>query len=171
MTPLFGQFTRSLSLLTPLLAGLTLVIMSLLPLDLTGGWLIVPALPLMAIHYWGLVRPDLMPPLAVFFIGLSFDILSGGPVGLYAFVYLATYAVLLSQRRLILARLMHQPWVGFAITMGIACVIGWLAGSVVARQALSPAPFMVQCLVSVVVYPLIERVLHFLQLRIQRELG
>ena len=43
---------------------------------------------LMAIYYWSIYRPTLLPPLLVFFAGLALDFLTGMPPGLSAVLFL-----------------------------------------------------------------------------------
>ncbi len=52
----------------------------------------LPFLPVVAIHYWGLRRPELVPEWFVFMAGLCLDTLTHGPLGYWALVYLAAYA-------------------------------------------------------------------------------
>src|SRR3546814_21027658 len=58
----------------------------------------MPAFALMAVYYWAVVRPNMFPVYAVFLIGLFTDLLSAGPIGLWCFVYVVTYAIVLTQR-------------------------------------------------------------------------
>jgi len=72
---------RFLSALVPVLCGFLAVLVSNLPLSLTNGLVPAPLLGLVPIYFWGLVRPDLMTPAAVFGIGLFQDINGGRPAG------------------------------------------------------------------------------------------
>src|SRR6185312_3601712 len=82
---------RLLAAMMPLLLAIGLVLLVNLPVSLTGRLLPAPVLALAAVYYWVLVRPDLMPPPAVFIVGLLEDVLSGGPPGLWAAGFLAAY--------------------------------------------------------------------------------
>ena len=62
------------------------VLISNLPISLTGGLVPPPLLGLMPVYFWCLVRPDLMTPAAVFAIGVLQDMLSGGPPGVWTAV-------------------------------------------------------------------------------------
>ena len=73
---------------------------------------IVPSLAIIAIYYWVIYRPDLMPGWAVFLLGLIQDLLGGGPVGVHALVFLLLVATLLTTLRWILIALfVDQLWI------------------------------------------------------------
>ena len=88
--------------LTPSLIACALVILSVLPLHIPSYSSVVPSLALMAVFYWSLHRPDLLPAVAVFLVGILYDILTGGPMGVQAFILLVVYWVTGSQRQLFL---------------------------------------------------------------------
>ena len=56
--------------LTPFLFSLVLVVLNLVPLQLPGYSVISPNFALMAVYYWALHRPSLLPSGAVFLVGL-----------------------------------------------------------------------------------------------------
>ncbi len=170
MGPLTARFAQGLAVSTPILTAISLIFLSLVPLRLPGDVFATPALALMPIYFWGLYRPDLMPPLAVFGIGVIQDFVTGGPIGLWAFIYLAVYGALLAQRQLIMARMSHRMWYGFSLTAIAAAIIAWVAGTIVYGQFLNPWPLASQAALSIALYPLIGRVLAMLHVRMQREL-
>lgn len=51
----------------------------------------LPLLPLVAIHYWTLRHPQLIPEWLVFVIGLCLDVLTHGPLGYWSLIYLVGY--------------------------------------------------------------------------------
>lgn len=55
--------------------------------------LALPLLPYLVIHYWTLRRGAAVPDWLVFAAGLSFDLLSDGPLGYWSLVYLLGYAL------------------------------------------------------------------------------
>jgi rod shape-determining protein MreD len=50
--------------------------------------LALPLLPLSAIHFWSLRRPSALPAVAVFLTGLFIDVMTFGPLGFWALIYL-----------------------------------------------------------------------------------
>ena len=51
----------------------------------------LPMLPVIAVHFWSLRHPSLVPEWYVFAVGLVLDVLTHGPLGYWALVYLITH--------------------------------------------------------------------------------
>jgi rod shape-determining protein MreD len=111
---------RFLSALVPFLCGVLAVLFSNLPLSFTNGLVPAPLLALVPIYFWCLVRPDLMPPGAVFGIGLFQDIMAGGPPGVWTLSFVVTYAVIERQRE------------AFAGLSGLGAVLGFATAALIA---------------------------------------
>jgi rod shape-determining protein MreD len=165
-----SRLTQWSAAVTPFMTGVFLILLTLLPFNVSGGWLVTPALPLMAVYFWALYRPDLMPPGVVFTLGLLTDFMSSSFLGLWAFVFLVAYAFVSTQRSNLLTRVSHRIWFGFGLVMSIATVTTWLFTSIVFTEFLSPWPFLVQGVLSVLLYPLVGRVLAIFHARLQRDL-
>src|SRR5271157_5764774 len=83
----------------PFVTTLVFALISLVPLHLPGFAVITPAFSLMALYHWTVYRPNLLPPISVFVLGLVLDLLSGAPyVGLSAGIFLVARTVLLTNR-------------------------------------------------------------------------
>src|SRR3546814_20093008 len=61
------------------------LLLSFVPIGRIFGSSSMPDFALMAIYYWAVVRPNMFPVYAVFVVGLLTDLLSAGPIGLWAF--------------------------------------------------------------------------------------
>lgn len=164
-----SRLSQWLSAITPFMTGVVLVFFTLMPFSIAGGLFVTPAFPLMAVYFWSLYRPDLMPATAVFALGLMQDFMSGSVLGLWSFVYLVAFAFVTGQRANLLHRISHRVWFGFGIVMSVAAATAWLFGSVVFAEFLSPAPFLAQAALSILIYPLVGRVLSLFHVRLQRE--
>jgi rod shape-determining protein MreD len=141
--------------LTPLLVSLCLVMVSVLPLRLPEVSHIVPALALMAVYYWGLHRADLLPALAIFVIGILQDILSGGPPGMNAMIFLAVFGVCVSQRRFFYGKSFLVVWWGFMVVAAGALVLEWAISAVFAGSMISPRPAYYKYLMTIAIYPIV----------------
>lgn len=140
---------------TPFLLALTLVIVNLIPLHLTGYAAISPDLALMAVYYWALHRPSLMPAIAVFIIGLFQDFLSGGPIGLSAGTLILVFAVAVSQARFFYGKSFLVVWWGFMmVSVGVA-TIQWIAVSIFFGTLISPDPAFFECVMNIAGYPIL----------------
>ena len=92
--------------------------------------------------------------LSVFFIGLLQDLLTGGPLGLWAAVYLVTQYIVLSQRAYFLGREQKVVWIGFAMAALGASMILWLVMSLMAGLMLPIRGLFYQMFATVMIYPL-----------------
>lgn len=138
----------------PTLLGLFGVIMLALPVRFLEGAVPAPIIPLVVVFFWSIYGPDYMPPLSVFFIGLLQDLLTGGPLGLWPAVYLATQFIVLSQRPYFLGREQKVVWIGFALAATGASVILWLVMSLMAGVLLPIRGLLYQMFATVMIYPL-----------------
>jgi len=138
---------------TPTLLTLLLIILDAIPLRVPQLAVIMPAFALMAVYYWTLYRPDLVPAPAVFGIGLFQDILGGGPLGVDAFVLLAVHGVVLTQRRVLMRRPFAVGWAGFvAVALG-AFVVNWIVMAVLSLSLFNPLAAGLQYVMTVALYP------------------
>jgi len=123
-----------------------------LPLSLLGGIVPPPLLGLMAIYFWSLVRPDLMPPFWAFAIGVLEDLLSGGPPGVWAVAFITTYAVIDRQRDMFAGLSGLGAIVGFATAGAIACATAYAVVAVYYWHIPPLAPVMGELAMSVICY-------------------
>ncbi len=156
MKQTFGQrldiYTRN-SL--PVLVTLVLVVVNVIPLHIPGLSRIAPILPLMAVYQWTVYRPKLMPPLAVFFIGLMYDILSGTPIGVNAVVFLAVYGVIIYQQRFFAGKSFLVVWFGFGIVALGASILSWTLVSILSASIVEPRAAVFQYLLNFGFFPVL----------------
>ena len=117
-----------------------LVVPGLLPLG--APWLseTMPHFAMIAVFYWTLYRPDLLPAAAVFLVGLLCDILAGHPTGLTALTLLAVHVVVQNQRQAFVLRSFPIVWGGFALIAAGAFLAMWLLTCLLAlRLVVAPA--------------------------------
>jgi rod shape-determining protein MreD len=139
--------------LFPFAFSVLLVILSVVPVPIPGYGLVVPALGLMCVYYWAIHRPDLLPAVAVFVLGLLQDILSGAPTGVNALVLLLVYAVMRNQRRPFLGKPFPVMWVGFLFVAPCAIFVEWLVTCAAFGRLVPPNTAFVQLLLTVALYP------------------
>ena len=159
------QLSAVMERLIPLLVGIFCVMLTLLPWGTSTNFLVPPAFALMAVFHWALYRPDLMPPVSVFLIGVYHDLASGGPIGLWALIYLFTYGVVVSQRLFFIGRPFFAIWLAFGIIAVVSGLIVWTASGLYFGAVLSPVPALVQALVSFVLFPVLGRFFSMIQHR------
>jgi rod shape-determining protein MreD len=145
---------RLLLAASPSALAIVLVLLASLPWGLPQFAMLSPMVGLAAVYYWTVHRPDLMPPLGAFAIGLVADLISGEPLGLHAFVLTLAQAVALLNRRALAGESFLLVWLGFAAITAMAGAAQWLCASLFWWTLLSPRALIAQAAVTVAVYPL-----------------
>jgi rod shape-determining protein MreD len=162
-------FQRDIGLVNRLMPTMTAamcVLASVIPAYLPAFTAVTPAFALMAVYHWTLYRPDLFPFTAVFAVGVLLDMLTGGPLGISSLVLLLAYALVLTQRQLLLGRQFTVVWVGFLALVAAASVLQWVVVSLFYAMLLDVRPFLFQGVLTVATYPVVS----YLLVRVQRGL-
>lgn len=139
--------------LFPFALALLLVMAGMVPLRLPDLSPIVPLFGLIAVYYWSIYRPDLLPGWAVFLLGLVQDLLSGGPVGVYALVFLLLSAAVGSQRRFLATGSFTVVWAIFLPVAATAFFLMWLLYCLNLDLLIDARSVTFQYLTTIAVYP------------------
>ena len=138
---------------SPLGITLILAVFAVMPMPLPDYSILAPGFALMAVYYWTIHRPDLLTMPMVFTVGLTIDLLGGGPAGLNVVLLLLAHFSLRSQRRVFLAKTFIVAWWGFCLTALIAQVAAAFL-VLLARGGLPPlGPLTMQWMLTVMLYP------------------
>jgi rod shape-determining protein MreD len=116
--------------LMPALSVSVLTIVAILPWGLP--WedrFVLPLLPIVAIYYWTRDSDAWLPEWIIFLAGLLLDVLTQGPLGYWALVYLATYVVAVFCSRLKLETTVQRLML-FAGAIIAVTFFAWLTASV-----------------------------------------
>lgn len=148
------RLLASVVLLVPPLVGVVCILIGVAPSGISGIDAAGPALTLMLVYFWTIFQPHLLPPPAVFVIGLLQDTLSGAPIGLGTLILLGVQQFVARERRVFTARTFGIAWFGFAVVALLATVAGWLLASLHSGRLIEPQAFTMQMLFSVALYPL-----------------
>lgn len=119
---------------------------------------LLPLLPLIVIHYWTMRRPDVIADWWVFAAGLSLDILSHGPLGFWALIYLLGAA----SARLTSAMVEDGPlikWAIAAVTFAGLAAIGWCVSTLFYFEMVDWRPYLTATVIASLLYPMIGLVL------------
>ncbi len=139
--------------ITPVLLTFLLLVISRLPFGIEGLESAMPLLTLMAAYFWTIYRPNLMPSIALFLLGLLQDLVTGGPLGLMALVLLLVHWLVDAQRRVFLGKSFVVAWWGFGlVALGAEGVI-WLLACIYYDDLLGVKPFAFQFMLTVAIYP------------------
>ncbi|HTK83915.1 MAG TPA: rod shape-determining protein MreD [Patescibacteria group bacterium] len=142
-----------------LLAGLVLLSVLSLPLPYAGS--VRPCLVLMAVYYWAIFRPTLVPPFLCFLAGLLMDILSGMPLGVNALVLVAVQWVVRGQRRFLMAQPYKVLWAVFGLVVVLASALTWLLFGIMQRSWAPLPPLAGTAAASFLLFPLVSWILIF----------
>ncbi len=137
----------------PVATILLLVFVMMVPWRLPGFGPITPAFTLMAVFYWSIYRPDRLPYVATFCLGIVQDLLSGMPLGMTPLVLLIVQSILISQRRFLLGKSFLVVWWGFMIVAPAAAILSWIVGTMFFGALLAPVPIVVQVAMTILLYP------------------
>ncbi|MCW5725694.1 MAG: rod shape-determining protein MreD [Maricaulaceae bacterium] len=125
------------------------------PARITGGPDLMPLLPLMSIFLWASLRPRFMPPIAIFAIGVAQDVLTGGPMGVWALAYLTAMAILRDRKEDSPVREVLPLWLRFSGVLAISVVVAWVVGSL-AVGALAPVrSLLIEAVSTALMFPLV----------------
>lgn len=138
----------------PVLITVFLILIVSTPMRLPGFASVAPQLPLIAVYYWAIYRPDLLRPWMAFLLGAVADMIAGTPLGVTSLVFLAIQAVADSQRR-VLGRSFLMAWWGFVLIAAGAMAIEWVMCSVVLVTVLPVKALAFQYLMTLTFYPLL----------------
>ena len=153
--------------LVPFVTTLLFVVLSVVPLHIPGFAAVTPAFALMAVYHWTIYRPELLPPFAVFVLGLLLDFLDGTPyVGVSAASLLLAQWVLMGLRRFFADRLFPLLWAGFLVTALAVVGFEWALVSAIKGQLWGLRPCVFEAVLTVASFP----VASYLLTRLQRGL-
>ncbi|MBM3482453.1 MAG: rod shape-determining protein MreD [Alphaproteobacteria bacterium] len=162
------QVERQGRALVPAFSMLALLVLGLIPWHIPGLTNVTPAYLLIGLYFWTLYQPQRLPYWSTFLIGLAQDLLLGLPPGQGALALLLVQGLIASQRRFLLSKPFLVVWWGFGVIGPIAALIGWGVASI-ARQAFIPVlPVFIQCVMTILLYPLFGGLFGWLQERVVR---
>ncbi len=139
----------------PLGCTLFLGLLATLPVRMPHDLPVVPDLSLMAVFYWTIYRPDLMPISFLFIVGLIEDCVTGGALGVTSLILVGTHGILLGQRRVFLGKPFALTWWGFALVACGAAILRYLIASWQAGTLVAITQAVMQCVSTLVLFPLV----------------
>ena len=126
----------------------------MLPVKIPGYAALTPMFILMAAYHWTIYRPDLLPPLALFAIGLAEDLLAGSPIGVNALVLLLARSAVLGFRRHFVNRTFPFVWSGFTLLTVVVMLFLWALHCLIDLSLLDFRNTVIRATLTIAVFPL-----------------
>jgi rod shape-determining protein MreD len=139
--------------LLPIATTLLAMIISVEPAYIPGYAAVTPAFTLMAVYHWTIYRPKLLPPLALFLIGVTQDLLTGAPPGVSALVMLIVRAFVLPLRRHFIDRPFPFVWAGFTMLTGGTMLSLWTVHCLLDRVVIDFRGTVFRAVLTISVFP------------------
>ena len=132
--------------------------MASVPLPYAG--LVKAHFVLMAVYYWSIYRPGLVPPFLCFALGLAMDVIGGAALGLNALVFILVQWIVRDQRRFLMGQPYIVIWAIFGLVALCATVLQWgLNGLAGGMQWPELLPVIAGTMVSLPLFPLVTLIL------------
>ncbi len=152
--PALPRVNNGAARLLPVATTLLAAVISVLPLQIPGYAALTPVFTLMAAYHWTIYRPDLLPPLALFIIGLTEDLLAGSPIGVNAMLLLLTRIAVLGHRRYFVNRNFPFVWTGFTLLAAAAMFGLWGLHCVIDLSLLDFRNAVIRAALTIAIFPL-----------------
>lgn len=111
-----------------------------------------PFFLLMAVYYWAIYRPTVMPTFYTFSLGIVMDLQTGLPLGLSALTLVALQMIVRHSRLFLMGQPYITVWIGFAVLAIANAVFIWLVVSVFSTM-MSLKPSMIAAFFSILLFP------------------
>ena len=157
--PALPRVNNGAARLLPVATTLLAAVISVLPLQIPGYAALTPVFTLMAAYHWTIYRPDLLPPVALFGIGIAEDLLAGSPIGVNALLLLLTRVAVLSHRRYFINRNFPFVWTGFTLLAALAMLGLWGLHCVLDLSLLDFRNAVIRAALTIAMFPLASFVL------------
>lgn len=121
-----------------------------------------PFFLLMAVYYWAIYRPTVMPVAYTFALGVIMDLLSELPIGMSALILVGLQTIVQRSRLFLMGQPYMMVWLGFAIMALAYTVSFWLLFSL-SEFSFAPLRAFVQMMIagalSIMLFPLASLIL------------
>lgn len=142
---------------------LMLLFMGLITFAIPSAAVVKPYLLLAAVYYWTIYRPNLIPAMFVFALGLLSDLIAGQPyVGVTALILLTVQFVLRDQRLYMMGQPFLMLWLGYGMTCIGAGVVFWLVFTVLSFSINPALPMVYAVLISILIFPFLALIFHLI---------
>jgi rod shape-determining protein MreD len=146
-------------------AGTVFLALLLMALPLPLAWGVMPNLALLFVALWASIQPRLMPAWGAFLLGLFADLLFGGPVGIWAFLFAATVVGVRLIEASTEGHTLAFDWALAGLMALAAHLLAWQLLGFLGSSA-PVAPFLAQAALTALAYPPVAALAARIQLRL-----
>jgi rod shape-determining protein MreD len=143
----------------PTLLCLAFTLLFGMPLRIFGLEAPEPVFAMVPAFAWAVIRPAILAPIALLFMGLVMDLFWGSPIGLWSLCLLIAYGAVLSARNMLVGQSRPMMWAGFAVTCAVAELAGFLFTQLDVESAPSLIAVFWQFLATILLYPFAHRLI------------
>lgn len=140
----------------PALVAIGLTILLAVPLRIAGLSLPEPVLPLVLAFAWPLIRPSILGPVVLFFLGLFLDFFWGGAAGLWPLALLATYGFVLVASRFMAGQATVILFILYVSAICLAFFLAHMVMTVKTGNAASLIAVVGQLLPTLLLFPVAD---------------
>ena len=137
----------------PALVTVAVTILLATPVELFGLNLPEPVVPMVLAFSWPLIRPSITAPLVLTGLGLLLDVLTYGPLGLWALALLAIYAVVLASRSFLIGQDTAVLFAWYAACCTLAFLLVYLVRMIIDHNAASILALIGQVVPTLLLFP------------------
>lgn len=118
-----------------------------------------PFFLLMAVYYWSIYRPTLMPVAYTFLLAIVMDLEGGLPVGLSALVLIGLQMIVQRQRLFLMGQPYITVWLGFGVVTLANMFALWAVTSLFYFKIMPIEPTLIAAAFSVILFPIASLIL------------
>lgn len=136
-----------------------LVFLSVLNVNILGRSISFVCLPLMGICLWPRTESSIVSIIAILLFGLLLDLLSAGPLGLWALIFLSVFAIFRPHMRL-RPHTISSALVQWLLALAFAVIASYLLGWFALQSRPDILPLLYQALAATVLFPVVYGLRH-----------
>ena len=143
----------------PLLISVLATVVFAAPIRIFGLQLPEPVFAMVPAFAWALIRPSILAPFGLLFLGLFLDVFWGGATGLWGLSLLIAYATALAGRNMMTGQSRPIMWAWFSGVTAVAMAGGFLFSMLDSLAMPSLLAVFWQFLVTALLFPFAHRLI------------
>jgi rod shape-determining protein MreD len=123
---------------------------------------VTPYFVLIIIYYWAIYRPNIMPTIFVFVLGIVFDLVLNYPLGIHAILFIAASLLIKRQRLFFLGQSYIIVWIGFAFSCLATLIVEYLFFFLLSGTFSSLRSLFGSLIITILFFPLVTLLFSFI---------